>query len=293
MNTRRVHRSNTWLIAMVLTLLIPCHYASAGTVVIVDENNVDWGFLDEGGSPVWGFQGGPDTPPTGNGSAFFDISNPSDGALIATQLHNGLRLVDLSELGYCTYQETTPQAVALQFNIDYDDSDGSADWQGRLVYEPYYTEAVIPGVWQCWDTLTQAPPPFRGRRTPAGVGNWWSTGTPIVGGVPQAAVCTIGDPCAFSEILSFYPDVAIHQTLGALILKAGSGWPGPVRFNVDQLDVGTQATGVTYDFESTSIPVELLSLTVASGGLGVGLGLRRVRRRKVPPSCRRSPRGSR
>lgn len=230
------------------SIIVPIS-AGAG-VVVVDENNLSWAFFVEGGVATSGFETGPDTPPLGSGSAFFGISGSSDAVAIGTADHNGTRLADLTVLDYCTYQNTTPQAISLQFNADYDDSDAATSWQGRLVYEPYYTESVIPGVWQCWDTLQAS-------------GNWWSSGSPIVGDTPHAATCTIGSPCSFATILATYPDIAIHQgALGAVLLKAGSGWPDAVQFSIDSLEISTQQGSVVYDFETLQIPVELLALEV-------------------------------
>jgi len=253
-------------LALLILLFATTLPAAAGTVVVVDENNLNWGFVSEAGTPTFGFVTGPATPPDGTGSAAFNITSGADGVLLGTLNHAGLRLVDLTGLGYCTYQNTSPQAVALQFNVDYDDTDTTTSWQGRLVYEPYYTQVVLANTWQCWDALTQAPPltvPPGRRYQPQGTGNWWSSGTPVVGDSSQAAVCTIGAPCHFSEILTLYPNIAVHQgALGGTLVKAGSGWPAPFDFSVDSLTIDTQATGVTYDFETNPIPVELTSFEV-------------------------------
>ncbi len=240
------------LYVLALLVLVPVAATAGPNVVVVDENNVTWGFFDEGGTPTSAFVMGPDTPPEGSGSANFQLSSGADGVAIGTLDHAALPLDEITTLTYATYQNLSPQAVALQFNIDYDDTDGDGTWQGRLVYEPSYTQTVSTGVWQTWDTLVAT-----------GSGNWWSTGTPIVGGAPGAQACTQADPCTWPEMLTAYPDSAIQaDALGALLFKAGSGWPAGFDGNVDALRLVTSGgVDVVYDFE-TAVPVELQSFTI-------------------------------
>lgn len=221
------------------------------TVVVVNENNTDWGFLVESGTPTSGYIQGPATPPLGGGSGSFGLTGGTDGVAIGTLLHAGQRLDEITLLTYATHQSSTPQAPALQMNLDYDASDATTSWQGRLVYEPYHTQTVLAGTWQAWDALAVG-----------GTGNWWSTGTPVVGNAPSAAVCVMSNPCTWSELLSAYPNAAIHQgALGALLLKAGSGWPAGYAASIDALRLQNATADVTYDFE-TVLPVELQSFSV-------------------------------
>ncbi len=223
----------------------------AQTTVTVDESNPDWGFLDETvpgpGTVTSEFVMGPAVPPAGAGSAHLALGAATDGVLIGTQLHPGLRFADITLLSYSTYQNMAPQAIALQFNVDYDDSDGTTSWQGRLVFEPLTIGPVQTNTWQTWDALA---------------GNWWSTGTPIVGDTATVSPCTQGSPCTWAQVLANFPNVANHGVaLAGILLKAGSGWPAGWDGNVDQLRIQTAGFDVIYDFE-TNVPVELQSFSV-------------------------------
>ncbi|MCP3956559.1 MAG: hypothetical protein GY719_01770 [bacterium] len=215
--------------------------------VVVDETNASWSIGGESGTPTFGYVMGPGTPPIGSGSVNFQLPAMADGAAVGSGVHNGLRLADITTLTYSTYQNTTPQAASLQFNVDYDDTDGSTAWQGRLVFEPLTAGTVLTSTWQSWDALT---------------GTWWSTGTPVVGDSAAAVACPQGAPCTWATVLSTYPNAAIHSTLGALLLKGGSGWPAGWDGNADALHLVTSGgTDVTYDFE-TAVPVTLQSFTI-------------------------------
>ena len=238
------------VIVCVLGLIASAAVLPAQTVVEVNEASANWTLGAETGTPTFEFADGPGTPPYGTGSVQFHLGGAADGALLATDLHNGLRLADITTLSYATYQDVTPQAIALQFNLDYDDTDADTSWQGRLVYEPYFTHTVLTDTWQTWNTLDNA-----------GNGNWWSSGTPVVGGAPVSAACIQGDPCTWAEVLAAYPNAAVHSTLGALLVKAGSGWPA---FNgaADAIRIAvTGGADVLYDLE-TQVPVELMSFSV-------------------------------
>ncbi len=225
--------------------------SAAQTIVTVDEANPDWGFLDETvpgpGTVTAEFVLGPATPPRGTGSAHLALGAPTDGVLLGTQLHGGTRLADFVTLSYSTYQNMTPQAIALQFNVDYDDTDSTTSWQGRLVFEPSNGGTVMVGAWQSWDALS---------------GSWWSSGTPVVGNTPGAAACPISSPCTWVTLLSTYPNLAIQSgALAGILLKAGSGWPAGFDGNADELHIQTAGFDVIYDLE-TNVPVELQEFTV-------------------------------
>lgn len=231
--------------ALILALLL-LNITVLGAQVTVDENNTDWAIGGESGTPTFGYAVGPAPAPLGAGSVGFQLGASADGAAVGAGLHNGTRLVDLTILEYWTYQNISPQAIALQFNVDYDDSDGSTTWQGRLVFEPLTVGTVMTGTWQSWNALA---------------GTWWSTGTPIVSDSPVAVACPQSGPCPWATVLATYPNIAIHSTLGAVILKAGSGWPAGFTGNADALRIATAASDVTYNFE-TIVPVELQSFTI-------------------------------
>jgi len=245
------YRRRHWPRLTIFCLLLGCAGPLLAATTQVDEANTDWGFLPEGGTPTFAFAAGPGTPPLGGGSVGFQLTSTSDSVLVGTLLHAGQRLADITVLEYSTYQNVTPQAIALQFNVDYDDQDGTTSWQGRLVYEPSYTETVLVSTWQTWNTLVAT-----------GSGNWWSSGTPVVGDAAVAQACLQANPCTWPEMLTAYPDIAVHGgVLGGMLLKAGSGWAAGFDGYADALHIATGAFDEIYDFE-TNLPVELLSFSV-------------------------------
>ncbi|MCH9650728.1 MAG: hypothetical protein K0U98_21035 [Deltaproteobacteria bacterium] len=237
--------------ALVITFGITLTGLEAQTIVTVDETNANWGFLDETspgpGTVTSDFVLGPATPPRGSGSAHLALGAMTDGVIIATQNHVGTRLADITTLTYQSYQNISPQAISLQFNIDYDDADSTTSWQGRLVFEPLNSGTVLTDTWQSWDAMS---------------GSWWSSGTPIVGDTPAASTCTQGSPCPWATLLTTYPNIAIHGLpLGLVFFKAGSGWPAGFDGNVDDFHIQTAAFNTVYDFETT-VPVELQSFSI-------------------------------
>jgi|GEM_PF-2245802 hypothetical protein len=216
--------------------------ASAATTTTVETGNLQgWAFFEESG-PVATSSGsmvtGPSSPPIGVGSA--NLSAGATGAMvIGKEAYQGTRLDTIHTLEYSTYRTVGPAAtsVSLQFNIDSDVTDGIENWQGRLVYEPYHTQTVATGQWQTWDTLVNT-----------GTGNWWATGSPV------KTVCSMGNPCTWDEVLNAYPNIGVHSSFGAVLLKAGSGG-GPMDLNVDKLVINDDI----YDFEPI-VPVAAIDL---------------------------------
>lgn len=237
---------------LLLTAMLLVAPSFAQTTVVVDQGEATWGFLDESSaapsSATSEFVFGPDTPPSGAGSVRFALGANTDGVLVGTQNHAGLRLADITTLAYATYQNTSPQAAALQFNVDYDDSDATNSWQGRLVFEPATIGPVQANTWQTWNALN---------------GTWWSTGTPVVGDVAAASPCTQATPCTWAQVLTNFPNIANQSgPLAGILLKAGSGWAGGWDGNADMLHIQTGSFNIIYDFESDGTPVELQSFTV-------------------------------
>ena len=147
---------------------------------------------------------GPTTVPLSTGCAELAASVASDGTSLALSAFKGVRFDSIASLGYATYRQTADAgnnlAIALQINVDYDVTDQSAGYQGRLVFEPYQGKAgdVIQGSWQ--------------------------------------------------QLRAAFPDLGVHGTYGALVLKAGSGWSGFLG-NVDSLSITVGAATTLYDFE--------------------------------------------
>lgn len=199
---------------LLLTLLLSLsgygQLSAVGTVIIKPSSPNGWAFILETGTTGAGsFIAGPATPPLGSGSVRFTTGAAADGMLIGAPLYLGARLDEITVLQYSTFvansSTSVAQVVALQLNIDDDITDADIGWKGRLVFEPYYSETVVKGNWQTWDTRTQ--------------GRWWGTHAAING------TCSIGSPCTWAQVLANFPNIGIHATLGAVNFKAGSSWP--------------------------------------------------------------------
>ncbi len=137
-------------------------------VVVSPSDMKGWAFLQE--TPVGSgmMVHGPGAPPAGDGSAQLQVDN-TGGVILIKAAYQGTYMRDFTKLAYWTYRQSVvpPFAIALQFNIDRDLTDTLENFQGRLVYEPYYTHPVLTGAWQRWNTQDNAP-----------LGNWWFTGAP-------------------------------------------------------------------------------------------------------------------
>lgn len=216
--------------------------AATTTVPVHPGSPSGWGFLEEGPTGSGTFVEGPATAPAGGGSAQLTV-NSTGRFVLGTLNHAGLRLSNVTSLEYSTYRSTfdagNTLAASLQFDVDYDATDGNTAFQGRLVYEPYLAApgGVLEDTWQTWDTLTG----------PAS-GYWWASGSPGNGTCPQA------NPCTWSEVLAAYPNAGIRVNIatnvyGALLLRAGGPWASGFTGNVDALTVGILGNDTVYDFE--------------------------------------------
>lgn len=226
------------LVAVALALGVLLLGSSPADAIVVWPGDMrGWVFVEETPTGSGELVAGPDTPPLGAGSARLTLADTTGGMALILPGYGGTRLDQITRLEYSTYQAptstSTVQAISLQFNIDDDLTDGDDGWKGRLVFEPYYTETVLKGVWQTWDPMT---------------GLWWGTSAPI------STACPISSPCTWGDLLSLFPNAGIHNVFGAVILKAGSGWPAGFDGNVDALTIGVGGSDVTYNFELT-LPV--------------------------------------
>lgn len=218
----------------------------AGTTVVAPDNMHGWGFYNDQQSVACTslvdcrLVAGPTTPPLGGGSAELAVSAATQGNALILPGLGGTRLSSITELSYSTYRQSpataSPLAIALQLNVDFDLNDASAGYQGRLVYEPYLSgQPVTAASWQSWDTRA---------------GRWWGTKASVsANGVTTANPCVQSSPCTWSELLTRFPNLGIHASYGAIVLKAGSGW-GDFRGNVDALRIGVDSVLTTYDFEA-------------------------------------------
>lgn len=206
----------------------------AATTVVIPADMNGWGFVEETPTGSGEMVAGPGATFYGNGSAKL-VVNSTGGVILAKADYLGLRLDEITDLKYSTYRTSGGEAlaVALQLNFDSDLTDANDSWQGRLVYEPYHTQTVSADLWQTWDTLNDA----------AGTasGNWWfSNGT-----LATNSGCSMATPCTWQEIKTAFPNGGVHNTLGAVNLKAGGGWTGGFDGNVDGLIINEDV----YDFE--------------------------------------------
>jgi len=226
-------------------LLVAIPVTAQTTVVVYPGDMGTWAFLEEITTGSGEMTVGPGMVPAGLGSAHL-IVDDTGRMILGTTDFGGTPFAVITQLDYSTYRAVPSGGVlanTLQFNVDYDLTDGDNSWQGRLLFEPYHTGATIPGTtWQTWDTMT------------AGAG-WWATGAPGNTSCPQSS------PCTWAEVLAAFPDAGIHASLPGVLLKAGGGWPGGFDGNVDALVIGINGTTTTFNFE-LDVPVELQSFVI-------------------------------
>lgn len=244
-----------------LTALI----GAQGTVTVSTDSMQGWAFFDDqrsvacGNTSVCALRDGPNAAPLGSGSAELATPTASDGNALVLQGYAGTRFDHISVLRYSTYRQSADAgnnlAIALQFNVDYDLADQNVTWQGRLVFEPYHGAGgtVVQGAWQSWD---------------ATAGRWWGTKATV----PRANTvvtnpCVQATPCTWPQLLSTFPNAGVHSTYGAVILKAGSSWPG-FRGNVDSVAIGVDGATTVFNFDSVSAPLVHLRARIGAGVLG-------------------------
>ena len=239
------------------------------TVVVEPVNLHGWVGLQENPSPG-GLSGpvfvtGPATPPLGSGSMRLSVADATEGFAAVNSQFSGTKLADITALNYSTYSSTTPQTAALSFDITYP---ATANYGGRLVYEPYLTETVVPNMWQRWDALA---------------GTWWSSKTDVNG---SNGLCPQASPCTWTQVLTNWPNAVLDNPTpspGYLVFKAGSGWTGGATVHVDDLVVGVDdglgnITETTFDFENRCTTTCYVSATGndANTGLSAGAALRTI-----------------
>jgi hypothetical protein len=215
---------------------------STTTVVVTPAAPNGWAFLDDNlpppapcAAPDCQFVSGPGVPPSGIGSAQITVASAAGRNMIGMAM-SGLPFSSITRLEYSTYRQSADPgnllALALQFNVDYDLSDANTAWQSRIVFEPYHglPAASIPqATWQTWDVINGG----------SATGQWWG---------PQSALCPQSNPCTWTELLANYPNIGVHATFGALLIKAGGGWT-TFTGNVDRVVLGVSGADVVYDFE--------------------------------------------
>jgi len=227
---------NHWIaVAVLATLLGPLSAAPsrAASVVVTTLSTDLWFNLNEGPAGSVGdttFVPGPATPPAGNGSAMLEVDD-TGRASFGTELYKGTALASITQMTFSSYASSAETVVnpALQFDIDYDGTDMSTAYQGRLTFEP--AGAPTPDTWVSQDALA---------------GNWWASQAPGNGVCPQST------PCTWAQVLAAFPNAAIRNDSvggGALLFRLGGPIAGGAIANVDDFTITVSSSSTTYDFE--------------------------------------------
>ena len=254
---------------IVVSLVAGLIVAVAGcNVVVTPSATAGWFFLNEGTNGSGQFVNGPGNPPAGRGSALLTVDGTGREA-IATGSYSGTPLAALSQLKYSTYQAysgSPNETPTLDFDVDYDSTDSSTAYQGRLVYVPAAGGTVLPDQWQTWDTMS-------------GAGAWYSSASgssayrPIVGGVTQAnPPCTQASYCTWSTLMSDYPNARILPTVnsvpGLLLVRAGGPITGGFVGAADNVIVGIGSQVIDNNFEPGDGAITVNQANAASLGFG-------------------------
>ena len=219
-----------------LGVFFACGFAStsrADTVVVTTTSEDAWFGLNEGPSNSVGdvvFGPGPDTPPSGDGSATLQV-DANGRASFGTMLYQGTPLSTITQLSYDSYSSSaaTLAAVTLQFDVDYNSTDVDTTYQGRLVSEQ--SGAVTPDTWTTNTPLT---------------GRWWATRA------PGQTVCPQSAPCTWAQVLTAFPNAAIRDDRiqrGALLFRLGGPISGGAITSVDNFTISVGFPSTTFDFE--------------------------------------------
>jgi hypothetical protein len=249
------------LLGAFLLIASPAGIVHAATVTVTPTNMNGWWFYDDGfAGGVGNLVTGPSTPPMGTGSV--NLFTPGTSRFnITTQNHAGTRLDDITNLEYSTYRSSADPgnilAISLQFDMDYDLTDTTTTWQGRMTYEPYITHGntVTQNTWQTWDPMA---------------GKWWmsSSGTsPVkVNNATVPNVCPQSSPCTWAALIAAYPNAGLRRTDGRVHLRAGGPTPD-FNGNADALTIGVNGLDTTYDFEPGTTALQFVEQTT---NVGVG-----------------------
>ena len=232
--------------------LVPKQSASLSSNIVVSPGDMHgWAWMNDAtDTPCSGvncmFVAGPATPPAGVGSGQLTTPTGAESYLLGLAAYQGTHFSNVNALSYSTYRQSVDAgnnlAVALQFNVDYDLNDAANGYMGRIVFEPYQgspANSVPQNTWQTWNTLN---------------GHWWGSRANVtVNNVLQPNPCVQATPCTWPQLLAAFPNIGVHAVYGAVLLKAGSNWPGFVG-NFDNLTIGVSGNSTTYDFEPFLTP---------------------------------------
>ncbi len=234
------------LVALGITAAVPAG-AATETIRQLDVNTWFGGNEGPGGSVgTVKLVPGPATPPLGQGSAQLTVDDTGRASL-GTNEFRGTRLDAITLLDFWGYvvNGTTNQLV-LGFDVDYDSTNASTAFQGRLTFVP--STPPPSNAWRHLDTFTD--------------GTWFATGA------PGNTVCTQASLCTWAQILTAFPDAAIRNdsiAKGALLLRLGGPIAGGATAYVDTLTLTTTTGSTTADFEPGT------SVTPSVGPMGTNV----------------------
>jgi len=250
------------------TLVVLVALVAGCKAVITPNAPYGWFFVNEGASGSGYFVNGPGDPPAGRGSALLTIDGTGREA-IATSIYQGRSLSAISRLEYATYQAfsgSPDETLYLQFDVDYDATDSSTAYQGRLVYVPQVASPIVARAWQTWDTLS-------------GGAAWYSSASggsgfrPIVGGVVQSSPpCNQATFCTWSQVLAEYPNARVRPKVGTvpglLLIKAGGPATGGFVGATDNLIVEVDGAVIEHNFEPGDGHIAVTAANAGSLGFG-------------------------
>jgi hypothetical protein len=253
----------------VIGLIVGVLLAATGCNLVVTPSAPNgWFFLNEGANGSGQFVNGPGNPPVGRGSALLTIDGTGRED-IATTDYAGQALSGFTQLKYSTYQAysgSPNETLTMQFDVDYDSSDSSTAYQGRLVYVPSDAGAVTSDQWQNWNTMT-------------GGAAWYSSASgssayrPIVGGVAQAnPPCAQATPCTWATLMSDYPHArilpSVNSVPGLFLIRAGGPVTGGFVGATDNVIIGIGSNVINNNFEPGDGNIVVNQSNAASLGFG-------------------------
>jgi hypothetical protein len=206
---------------------------------LIDNTMGSFVICQYGPCPYYDGAGAP--PPLGVGSV--QISTVlSRRPNLATYQFGGIRLVDITTLGYSTYNpsagnKTDPtRAGYLQFNVDFTGT--STAFQRRLTFVPRNNPPVLQDQWQAWDAIDG---PVPGSKTAL----WTYSGASW----PGLCAAPGTTPKTWGMILTCYPNSRILPGDSFLGIRVGEPYGDGYTGNIDAFKFGTAAGTITFDFE--------------------------------------------
>jgi hypothetical protein len=192
---------------------------------------------------------GPGTPDAGTGSAKLTVDGTGRASL-GTNGFKGTKLSQISALSYSTYATSSQLShqANLQFDVDFDTTDASTAYQGRLSFG---TDTSVPlNTWTSVNALTD--------------GKWY--GSQLVSPAP----CSQSSPCTWAQVLTAYPNAGVRNDpveKGAMLLRLGGPVTGGGSVYVDNFSITRPSGTSTVDFE----PGATVTPTVGVAGTAINV----------------------